>query len=283
MKELRKISLEDWILFGGGATSETYYHKTDDNLMLKVFIPSVDPTMAEREFNLTDKVCKLGIKTPKVYEMVDVNGRKGIIFQRIKNKISCARLMGDHPELIPEVARDYVREVKILHSTPCDTNAFVSKKDTVRNLIKNARTIDESVKHKLMKFVDSVPDRDTCLHCDLQMGNLIKVNDEFYWIDLGDFSYGHPYFDIADVMFAADIVADTPKTHELYHMNTEQLRLFWKCFLKEYLGTEDEEATRKFLDELKPFLAVYYLFVVETNNFFVGGEELYRKCLAEVK
>ena len=283
MKELRKISLDDWELFGGGATSETYYHKNDDNLMLKIFIPSVDPTMAEREFNLTDKVCKLGIKTPKVYEMVDVNGRKGIIFQRIKNKVSCARIMGDHPELIPEVARDYVREVKLLHSTPCDTNAFVSKKETVRTLIHGAKTIDDATKNKLLKFVDSVPDVDTCLHCDLQMGNLIKAGSEFYWIDLGDFSYGHPYFDIADVMFAADIVADTPKTHELYHMNTEQLKLFWKCFLKEYLGTDDEIKTKEFLKELKPFLAVYYLFVVEVNNFFVGGEELYRKCLAEVE
>lgn len=279
MKELRKIILDEWIHFGGGATSDTYYHKNDDSLMLKVFIDSVEPGTAEREFELTDKVYKLGIKTPRAYEMVDVNGRKGIIYQRIKNKVSCARLMADHPELIPEVAKEYVREVKLLHSTPCDTKVFESKKDLVRQLINTAKTIDQPMKDKLLKFINSVPDVDTCLHCDLQMGNLIKADNQYYWIDLGDFAYGHPYFDIVGVMFASDVLAHTPKTHELYHMSEEQLRLFWKCFLKEYLGTEDKEKTKAFINELKPYLATYYLFVVEANNFYVGGEETFRKYL----
>ena len=283
MENLRKITLEGWEHFGGGATSDTYYKCDDDTLMLKVFIPTVDQSMAKREYELTDRVYKLGIRTPRVYEMVNVNGRLGIIFQRIKNKISCARLMGDHPELIPEVAKDYVREVKLLHNTPCDTKAFKSKKETVRELINNAKTINDEQKNHLLNFVNSVPDVTTCLHCDLQMGNLIKVDNEFYWIDLGDFSYGHPYFDIASVMFAADIVANTPKTHELYHMNEEQLRLFFKCFLKEYLGSDDEIKTKAFIKELQPYLAVYYLFVVEINNFFVGGEELYYKIINSVK
>ena len=283
MNNLREITLQDWELFGGGATSDTYYHKSDDTLMLKVFIPTVDQTMPIREFDLTDKVYKLGVKTPRVYEMVKVDGRIGIIFQRIKNKVSCARMMGDHPELIPEVTKDYVREVKILHSTPCDTKAFKSKKDTIRELIKNAKTINEEQKERLSKALDRVPDVNTCLHCDLQMGNLIKANGEYYWIDLGDFSYGDPLFDIACVMFAADTVAHTPKTQELYHMNYEQLKLFWKCFLKEYLGTEDENKTKEFINKLQPYLAFFYLFVVEVNNFFVGGEELYYKVINSVK
>lgn len=281
--ELRKIDLNEWTLFGGGATSDTYYHKTDDSVMLKVFVTTVEKTVPIREYDLTVKVYNLGVKTPRVIEMVDVDGRIGIIYQRIKNKISCARLMGDHEELIPEVARDYVKEVKKLHNTKCDVHAFKGKKETAIDLIKGARYINDAQKANLLKFVESVPDRDTCLHCDLQMGNLIKADGEYYWIDLGDFSYGHPYFDVASVMFAADTVAHTPKTQELYHMTTPQLRKFWKCFLYEYFETKDEKELEKHVKELIPFLAVYYLYVVEVNNFMVGGEELFQSVINQVK
>ncbi|MBR0295083.1 MAG: TIGR02172 family protein [Bacilli bacterium] len=283
MNNLRKINLDDWILFGGGATSDTYYHKNDDKVMLKVFLPTVDRSAPIREFELTDKVYKLGVKTPRAIEMVEANGRIGIIYERITGKVSCARMMADHPELIPQVAKEYVREVKILHSTKCDTNAFEHKKDIARKQVINAKSVNDEQKGRLLRFIDSIPDADTCLHCDLQMGNLIKAHDEYYWIDLGDFAYGYPLFDIASVMFAADTLAHTEKTQELYHMNTEQLRLFWKCFLKEYLESDDEIKTRRFIESLQGYLAIYYLFVVEVNNFIPGGEEIYQKIINSVK
>lgn len=279
MNNYRKITLDDWELFGGGATSDTYYHKNDDTVMLKVFIPSVDKSAPVREFELTDKVYKLGVKTPKAIEMVSVNDRIGIIYQRITGKVSCARLMGDNTDLIPEVARDYVREVKILHNTKCDTKAFEGKKEIAIDLVKGARYINDAQKAKLLKFLDKVPDADTCLHCDLQMGNLIRANGQYYWIDLGDFSYGYPLFDIASVMFAGATLRHTEKTQELYHMNEKQLEIFWNCFLKEYLGTDDKIKTQQFVDGLNGYLAVYYLYVVEVNNFIPGGEEIFQKVI----
>lgn len=37
--EAKKINLSDFVLFGGGANGESYNHKEDPSLMLKLYFP----------------------------------------------------------------------------------------------------------------------------------------------------------------------------------------------------------------------------------------------------
>ena len=82
--EALKISLNDYVLSGGGANGESYDHKTDPSVMLKLYFPG----MIEQPLNemlLARKVYDLGIPTPKPGDyVITEDGRYGIRFHKIE-------------------------------------------------------------------------------------------------------------------------------------------------------------------------------------------------------
>ena len=59
-----KISLDDYILFGGGANGESYDLKSDPSVMLKLYFPGKIQQPLD-EMLLARKVYALGIPTPE--------------------------------------------------------------------------------------------------------------------------------------------------------------------------------------------------------------------------
>ena len=58
-----KISLSDYVLSGGGANGESYDHREDPSVMLKLYFPGKIQQPLD-EMNLARKVYELGIPTP---------------------------------------------------------------------------------------------------------------------------------------------------------------------------------------------------------------------------
>ena len=58
--EAIRISLDDYVLFGGGANGESYDHKTDPSIMLKLYFPGKIQQPLD-EMLLAKKVYDLGI------------------------------------------------------------------------------------------------------------------------------------------------------------------------------------------------------------------------------
>ena len=46
------------------------------------------------------------------------------------------------------------------------------------------------------ELIANIPDRDTFIHCDCHVGNIMVRNDELILIDMADVGRGHPLFDI---------------------------------------------------------------------------------------
>ena len=83
-----QISLSDYILSGGGFNGESYDHKTDPSVMLKLYFPGKIQQPLD-EMTLARKVYDLGIPTPEPGEyVVTEDGRYGIRFKRILGKKS---------------------------------------------------------------------------------------------------------------------------------------------------------------------------------------------------
>lgn len=93
-----KISLDDFVHTGGGFNGESYDHKTDPTIMLKLYFPGKVQQPLD-EMLLARKVYSIGIPSPEPSEyVVTEDGRYGILFHRIPNKISYSRAIGEHPE-----------------------------------------------------------------------------------------------------------------------------------------------------------------------------------------
>ena len=233
--EALKISLNDYVLSGGGANGESYDHKTDPSVMLKLYFPGKIQQPLDEMF-LARKVYAAGIPTPEPGEyVVTEDGRYGIRFKRILGKKSYARAIGDNPDNVQQYAQDFAQMCIKLHQVHIDTAEFENVKERYYRLLEENPFFTKAEKDKIAKFISDVPDEDTAVHGDLQFGNAIFVGNERYFIDLGDFCYGNHLFDVA-MVYLCSCISEEAFIQEAFHMPKSVSCRFWDYFVPAYFG-----------------------------------------------
>lgn len=248
-----QIDLSDYELSGEGFTAESYFHK-DGERMIKLysdFVPSVE---VEKEKKIADAVKAMGISTPDAYRLVTDGKRIGVEFQRVKEKVSFARAISKEPERMEELTRKFAVLCRELHSTPCNTSVFHPISAQYINAVNASKRITEKQKGKMIRYIHGIKPASTCIHGDMQIGNAIMSGDNTYWIDLADFSYGNPIFDLGMMAFVMTIKEDTVAM-KLYHLTCTQLAKVWDIFLREYFGPDADLEVEK--ARIAPIVALY--------------------------
>lgn len=253
-----KITLNDYILSGGGFNGESYDHKTDPNIMLKLYSPGKIQQPLD-EMRLARKVYELGIPTPKPGEyVVTEDGRYGIRFHRIAGKTSYSRACGDHPEKVQQYAEEFADLCRKLHSIEVDPTQFENVKDKYYRLLKENPFFTTEEKDKIGKFIADVPDCNTAIHGDLQFSNAIFVGDQRYFIDLGDFCYGNPLFDLG-MVYLCCILDGEDYLKEVFHMDKPTAVKFWEYFAPAYYGKD--RSMKDIEEEIMPFAGLKTLII----------------------
>ena len=256
--EAIKISLDDYVLSGGGANGESYDHKSDPSVMLKLYFPGKIQQPLD-EMILAHKVYDAGIPTPEPGEyVVTEDGRYGIRFHRILGKKSYARATGDNPGKVQQYAEEFAAECLKLHSTHVDTTMFENIKDRYLRLLEENPFFTAAEKDKLSRFISDSPDTDTAIHGDLQFGNLIFVGDKKWFIDLGDFCYGYSLFDTAMVYLTCEL-SDEAFIKEAFHMPKSVSRQFWQYFAPAYFGKDIP--MKQIVEMIRPYAGLKTLIV----------------------
>lgn len=248
--EAIKISLDDYILSGGGFNGESYDHKTDPSVMLKLYFPGKIQQPLD-EMTLARKVYDLGIPTPEPGEyVVTEDGRYGIRFQRVLGKKSYSRAVGDNPEEVGQYASEFAQMCLQLHSVHVDTSMFENVKDRYFRLLKENPFFTSEEKERLGRFIEDTPDEDTAIHGDLQFSNAIFAGDKRYFIDLGDFCYGNHLFDVGMVYLCCNLSSED-FIQETFHMPKSLARKFWEAFVPVYFGENNR------IDEIDEMIRPY--------------------------
>ena len=233
------IDLNDYERVGEGANGASYNHKTDSNIMLKMYFRNFEA--AKLELELARKVYSMGIPTPEPGDLVTDGKQVGIRFRRMPGKRSYSRACGDEPERTEEYAREFARLCLKLHSVHVDTTQFENVKDRLFALLETNPFFTDAEKEKLHAFIAAQPDTDTAIHGDLQFSNGIFTEENGvrtpYFIDLGDFCYGYPLFDVG-MVYLCCCLNDESWTLEQYHMSNATARHFWEAFSSEYFGPD---------------------------------------------
>ena len=274
--EAIKISLDDYVLSGGGANGESFDHKTDPSVMLKLYFPGKIQQPLD-EMMVARKVYAAGIPTPEPGEyVVTEDGRYGIRFKRILGKKSYARATGENPEKVQEYAEEFAQMCRDLHQIHVDTTQFENVKDRYFRLLKESPFFTPTEKEHLARFIADVPDSDTAIHGDLQYGNAIFTGDQKYFIDLGDFCYGNPLFDVA-MVYLCCVLSNEAFIQEAFHMPKSLSTKFWQCFAPAYFGKD------KTLAEIEELIAPYAglkTLIVERDTLRPMPE--FRACLTHI-
>ena len=261
--EAIKISLDDYVLSGGGFNGESYDHKTDPSVMLKLYFPGKIQQPLD-EMNLARKVYDLGIPTPEPGEyVVTEDGRYGIRFRRILGKKSYSRATGDNPDGVGKYATEFAQMCLKLHSTHVDTTQFENVKDRYYRLLEKNPFFTKTEKDAIGRFIADTPDEDTAIHGDLQFSNAIFVGDKRYFIDLGDFCYGNHLFDVA-MVYLCCCLSTEDFIEPTFHMKKATSIRFWEEFAPVYFGSD--RPLKDITEEILPYASLKTLIVERDTN-----------------
>ena len=256
--EAIKISLDDYVLSGGGANGESYDHRTDPSIMLKLYFPGKIQQPLD-EMNLARKVYEMGIPTPEPGEyVVTEDGRYGIRFKRILGKKSYSRATADEPEKVAQFAGEFAEMCLQLHSTHVDTTQFENVKDRYYRLLEESPFFTTSEKDRIGRFIADTPDEDTAIHGDLQFSNAIFTGDKKYFIDLGDFCYGNHLFDVG-MPYLCSNLSPEPFILEVFHMPKSLAVEFWRQFVPVYFGSD--RSLEDVEEEIRPYAGLKTLII----------------------
>ena len=251
------VDMADYEYAGEGANGISYNHRSDPDVMLKLYHPGKVQQPLD-EMLIARKVFAAGIPTPEPGDYVTDGTRYGIRFRRIRDKQSYARAVGNHPEDVVRYAEEFAGMCRKLHATPVDTTVFECVKDRYARQLEQNPFFTPMEKDRLLRFILDAPDTDTAIHGDLQFGNAIFVGDERYFIDLGDFCYGYPLFDVG-MVYCIAFLSDEGFVREAFHMDQKTARRFWEAFAPAYFGTDRPLADIE--EDVRPFAGLKTIIV----------------------
>lgn len=259
MKKVKTITLDDWEKVGEGGNAESFFNKKNDKIMLKLSKKANRNVIdINNEIKLAKLVNKIKINTPKMMEEVTYKGRKGIVYERLKDKKSIAKLCHDNPEKIEYYAKLFAKEAAKLHSIKCNLKGLPDGKKILIDGFRKASRDDKVASAEIIKFIkNEVGDLKYCVHGDLSIGNLVMSSKKLYWIDTGRFTYGDPILDMSMIYLDYKVLSKLHFVREIFHLNYKQLNLFCDTLLKEYVRINKYDY-EKFIERVEKLSIIWY-------------------------
>lgn len=252
--EFELVDMSDYTESGDGYTSLSYDHN-GGRLMIKLYYDFIPEEVSITELRKSRAISDMGLSIPKATRLVTDGKRKGVEFERIPNKKSYSRAISQNPEKLGELSREFAKFCKKLHSTPCKTELFKDIAGQFIEEIKHCKTFNHEEIDLMVRFMESLPKTTNCVHGDMHIGNALIADGKQYWIDLADFGYGNPMFDLGMLHFICFGFPSEEDMQRLYHVSCAQLKQIWEAFLCGYFGEDCDIA--KLTDEIAKFSALH--------------------------
>ena len=245
-RAVRQLTVEGCERIGAGACGEVF--RLDDETIIKLYYPRVKKEEIEQEKALAKKAFVMGVPTAISYDIVEADGRIGVVYELIKSKTIGELIRGDEAHL-EEYVDMYARVCRQIHGIEAEPGRLPSFKDINRADIPNVTGITQEERGYLHKFLDLVPERLNCLHGDLNINNIMVQNGECCLIDMGEFSTGTPMFDLSRIVFSMELAGPAAgEFNGFYKLPQDTVSHILHLFLEKYFGCSLAEAEQSYPD-----------------------------------
>lgn len=190
-------------LVGQGRTSHVYAYGTDS--VIKVPHADVPTDWSRFEAALTRSVHAMGVAAPAVREVVDVDGRDAVVFERIDGP-SMWQTMLAKPAQAAALARELAAIQKSLLAVGIP-GGIPDLVDRLGRKINVASGLDERERNEALRLASDLPRGAALLHGDLHPGNVLMGKHGPVVIDWFDAAIGHP---IADILRTSILISRSP-------------------------------------------------------------------------
>lgn len=270
-KGYRKISVDGCEVIGEGAYGIVY--RIDADTIVKVYKnpDSLDDIIKERE--RAKKAFVLGIPTAISYDIVRVGDLYGSVFEMLDAK-SFAELLRDG-ESINKLVKQSVIILKLIHETQSFNNDLPDKKEEA---IKWANYCEEylpmDIGKKLVKMVEDIPNRNTIIHGDFHVKNIMHLESENLLIDMETLSVGHPILEFACSysIYEGFECLDPLNPEKFLGIPQEQCRKFMDLTYSYYFDELEEEKIQEIKEKAK-IICYMRLLRRQIKNYGIDNKE----------
>ncbi len=212
---------------GQGREAEVYAWA--DGYVLKLFWPEYGYADAELEARLTQQVWLLGAPVPKVEDVLEVEGRWGLVLHWIKgvalteyiyadpNRLGlAAQVLGSlHPQLHQKAAGQL----------PSQRASLIQRVQACR--------LPEELREALLEHLERLPDGTALCHGDFHPENVLLTDTGGYVVDWPNATRGNPLADVARtalLVLYSELPPGLPARGEILR----QRQFFFQTYLEHY-------------------------------------------------
>lgn len=223
-----------------GRTAELY--AWGEGRILKLLRPGFPPGLIQQEQEITSAIATMGIPAPKIYEIVEVNGRPGIVYERIEG-----------PSLMENMQRHlfglwrYAALLAQLHAaihahsfSPAPEDAPKQRKILAQQ-IQSAEVLPDEARSAVLALLDGLPGGDNLCHNDFHPLNVLigsggKGVRQPVIIDWESASLGNRCADVARTTMTMALARPSEgyPTRLTQTVSEWYLRAFTSAYLKRY-------------------------------------------------
>jgi len=186
------MSTEKGPMIARGRTAEIFTWK--DNQVLKLFLDWCTATSVEREARNTQAVHKVGLPVPAIEGIVEVEGRLGIVFERVDGP-SMLGLLTSKPWKLFRLARVLAELHAEMHSR--EVPELPSQRRGLERAIQREDVLPVNTKVVMLKALEQLPDGSALCHGDFHPANIIMSSRGPIIIDWQAAKQGNPLADVA--------------------------------------------------------------------------------------
>ena len=176
-----------------GLTAEVYVW--DETRILKLFREGRSPEQVAREAHIARMVHAAGLPVPAVGEVVEIDGRRGLIYERVDG-LSMIDNMGRRLWTVARSARLWAELHANMHARGAMPE-LPSQREDLATRIRAARVLPSDLQRAALRALDTMPDDDRLCHGDFWPGNILMSSRGPIIIDWIDATRGNPLADVA--------------------------------------------------------------------------------------
>lgn len=165
-------------LIGEGNTAEVYLWGEKD--ILKLFRQKFPNEGVEKEYSVSKAVETLGLPVPRVGQFIELEGRKGIIYERIKGK-SMLEMIMKHPFSFMKYSKHLAELHYQMHQ--CKVTGLPKYKEAMEWNIRHTECLSENQRLAVLDILEKLPEGDTLCHGDFHPGNIMVASDKSVILD----------------------------------------------------------------------------------------------------
>jgi len=156
-------------LIGKGRTAEVY--AWGEGCILKLYQSWMPGSAVEKEYHATQAAQAAGVPVPNTYDLVQLEGRHGIVFEKIEGISLLSEL-----QIKPWKLFAISRKLGELHAQIHQSYAPVelsNQRQQIENGIEAATDIIETDKHMIRGYLMQLPDGEFLCHGDFHPDNIL--------------------------------------------------------------------------------------------------------------